>query len=74
MGLGYGTTPPLLLPFILYFLLTLQAKAVYYPVREYSGSTFFDGWDFYGNVDNTTWGEQTVTIHAYTLICARLNL
>ncbi|KAF8329884.1 glycoside hydrolase family 16 protein [Amanita rubescens] len=59
MGPGHGTTLPLLLPFILYFLLALQAKAVYYPVREYSGSTFFDGWDFYGNVDNTTWGNVT---------------
>jgi hypothetical protein len=30
---------------------------VYNPVREYSGSTFFDRWTYYGNVDNTTWGE-----------------
>ena len=27
-------------------------------VREYSGSTFFDRWDFYGFPDNLTYGEQ----------------
>ena len=27
-------------------------------VRDYSGSTFFDGWDFYGNLDNLTWGTS----------------
>ena len=53
MGLG---VPPLL-SLVLHSLLALQVQAVYYPVREYSGSTFFDRWDFYGNVDNTTWGE-----------------
>ncbi|KIY48403.1 hypothetical protein FISHEDRAFT_25392, partial [Fistulina hepatica ATCC 64428] len=28
-------------------------------VLEYSGTTFFDGWNFYNNVDNTTWGNVT---------------
>jgi len=34
-----------------------QASALYNPVREYSGSTFFDRWTYYGTFDNTTWGE-----------------
>jgi len=29
---------------------------IYVPLREYAGQSFFDGWDYYGNVDNTTWG------------------
>ncbi|KAF4619190.1 hypothetical protein D9613_004737 [Agrocybe pediades] len=32
------------------------AQAIFNPVRSYEGDTFFDRWDFYGNVDNTTWG------------------
>jgi hypothetical protein len=35
----------------------LQCLAAYVPLRQYEGLTFFDGWAFYGNVDNTTWGE-----------------
>ncbi|KAG6868112.1 hypothetical protein C0993_007490 [Termitomyces sp. T159_Od127] len=35
------------------------AAAIYAPLREYSGNTFFDAWDFWGNVDNTTWGNVT---------------
>ena len=27
------------------------------PVREYSGSTFFDRWSYFGAIDNLTWGE-----------------
>ena len=34
-----------------------QVSTIYNPVREYSGPTFFDRWTFYGNIDNTTWGE-----------------
>ncbi|KAG6907308.1 hypothetical protein DXG01_009472, partial [Tephrocybe rancida] len=30
--------------------------AVYQPLREYAGNTFFDAWDYWGNIDNTTWG------------------
>ena len=41
---------------LLLFLATSQTRALYYPIREYSGSTFFDKWDYYGFVDNTTWG------------------
>jgi len=43
---------------LLLFLATSQTRALYYPLREYSGSTFFDKWDYYGFVDNTTWGES----------------
>jgi hypothetical protein len=27
-------------------------------IRDYSGSTFFDGWDFYGGWDNLTLGAS----------------
>lgn len=38
--------------------LVAPAEAVSYSLfREYSGSSFFDRWDFYGNVDNTTNGK-----------------
>ncbi|KAG6850215.1 hypothetical protein H0H93_016394 [Arthromyces matolae] len=36
-----------------------SSLAIYVPLREYSGATFFDAWDFYGDVDNTTWGNVT---------------
>ncbi|KIL58962.1 glycoside hydrolase family 16 protein [Amanita muscaria Koide BX008] len=45
--------------FILALTLGVQVKAAYSPVRSYQGSTFFDKWDFYGDVDNTTWGNVT---------------
>ena len=32
------------------------ALAAYYLVKEYSGTNFFDGWEFYGNYDNLTNG------------------
>ena len=34
-----------------------QLTIHYNPVREHSGSTFFDRWTYYGDVDNTTWGD-----------------
>ncbi|RXW23623.1 hypothetical protein EST38_g2236 [Candolleomyces aberdarensis] len=44
----------------LYFILNaLPCLAAYVPLRQYEGSTFFDGWAYYGNVDNTTWGNVT---------------
>ncbi|CAA7259416.1 unnamed protein product [Cyclocybe aegerita] len=36
-----------------------QTNAIYNPLREYAGSTFFDRWSYYGDVDNTTWGNVT---------------
>lgn len=44
---------------LLYFVgpVVGQVSTLYNPVREYSGSTFFDRWTYYGNVDNTTWGD-----------------
>ena len=38
-------------------LICQAASALYHPVREYAGSTFFDRWTYYGNYDNTTQGE-----------------
>ncbi|KAF9023115.1 hypothetical protein BDZ89DRAFT_1136873 [Hymenopellis radicata] len=38
--------------------------ALYAPVREYAGKSFFDGWDFPGTIDNTTWGNVTFVDHA----------
>ena len=43
--------------FLLVAGLVVQVGAIYYPVREYKGGSFFDRWDFYGNVDDTTWGK-----------------
>jgi len=37
--------------------LVCHVTAVFMPIREHAGSTFFDRWAYYGNVDNTTWGE-----------------
>lgn len=44
---------------ILLAFCALRAAATYYPLIEYSGTTFFDGFDFYGAIDNTTWGNVT---------------
>ncbi|KAF7325178.1 GH16 domain-containing protein [Mycena kentingensis (nom. inval.)] len=33
------------------------SPAAYFPLYDFSGSTFFDGFDFYGAIDNTTWGN-----------------
>ncbi|KAK2465861.1 hypothetical protein APHAL10511_001502 [Amanita phalloides] len=55
MGLHYGNHSVL----IQLLLALTQVQAIYYPVREYRGRSFFDRWDFYGNVDNTTWGNVT---------------
>ena len=40
---------------------TPHALAAYNLVREYSGSSFFSGWDFYGNYDNLTNGASRFT-------------
>ncbi|KAF9528060.1 glycoside hydrolase family 16 protein [Crepidotus variabilis] len=52
------------IPWLLHGLLVLSclisdASAIYTPLREYAGNTFFDNWAYYGNVDNTTWGNVT---------------
>ncbi|KAJ2931045.1 hypothetical protein H1R20_g6053, partial [Candolleomyces eurysporus] len=47
----------------LYFILNaLPCLAAYVPLRQYEGSTFFEGWAYYGNVDNTTWGTISKAI------------
>ncbi|KAF8513505.1 glycoside hydrolase family 16 protein [Gautieria morchelliformis] len=51
-----SAVPALLLP--LYLISRLQvAHAQYQFTREYSGSTFFDRWQFYNNFDNLTNGD-----------------
>ncbi|KAJ3781745.1 glycoside hydrolase family 16 protein [Lentinula aff. detonsa] len=35
------------------------SAAIYTPIREYSGTDFFSEWDYYGFIDNTTWGNVT---------------
>ncbi|KAF9004223.1 concanavalin A-like lectin/glucanase domain-containing protein [Cyathus striatus] len=35
------------------------SATIYHPLREYAGSTFFDRWDYYGNIDDTTLGNVT---------------
>ncbi|KAK0243477.1 glycoside hydrolase family 16 protein [Armillaria nabsnona] len=37
----------------------LFCHALYAPLREYAGQSFFNGWDFLGNYDNTTYGNVT---------------
>jgi len=38
------------------FGLLVSTTLGYNIIRDYSGSTFFDGWDFYGAPDNLTLG------------------
>ena len=38
------------------FALLVSTSWGYNVTRDYSGSTFFDGWDFYGAPDNLTFG------------------
>ncbi|KAJ3892012.1 glycoside hydrolase family 16 protein [Lentinula edodes] len=48
------------LPFTLLLLLPglfRLSAAIYTPIREYSGDEFFSEWDYYGDIDNTTWGN-----------------
>ncbi|SJL02708.1 uncharacterized protein ARMOST_06043 [Armillaria ostoyae] len=44
---------------VLLFSRTLFCHALYAPLREYAGQSFFNGWDFLGNYDNTTYGNVT---------------
>ncbi|KAJ7059229.1 glycoside hydrolase family 16 protein [Mycena amicta] len=46
-----------LLPLVLLHART--STAVYFPLREYAGESFFANWDFYDNIDDTTWGNVT---------------
>ncbi|KAH9971041.1 glycoside hydrolase family 16 protein [Lactifluus volemus] len=46
-----------LLCLFLHLLSLFSCSISYDPVREYSGSTFFDRWDFYGSWDNLTLGD-----------------
>ncbi|KAK0192326.1 glycoside hydrolase family 16 protein [Armillaria mellea] len=42
---------------LFYILFSCQLGSAYDIVRDYSGSTFFDRWDFFGNWDNLTLGD-----------------
>ena len=46
----------ILLSLALSFLSLLSLSSPYELVRDYSGTTFFDRWDFYGSWDNLTLG------------------
>lgn len=46
----------ILLSLALRFLSLLSPSSSYDLVRDYSGTTFFDRWDFYGSWDNLTLG------------------
>jgi len=49
-----GTT----LLYLFSYVLSLLPRSVSYDlVRDYSGTTFFDRWDFYGSWDNLTLGD-----------------
>lgn len=39
-----------------------HVSAIYNPVTEYAGPTFFDKFAYYGNVDNTTWGAKPLSL------------
>ncbi|KAF9456885.1 glycoside hydrolase family 16 protein [Collybia nuda] len=44
--------------FVLLWLLSSLAHVVSYDlIHDYSGTSFYDGWDFYGNYDNLTLGD-----------------
>ncbi|KAF9254259.1 hypothetical protein L218DRAFT_886668 [Marasmius fiardii PR-910] len=48
------------LPLLLLTILGCElSRASYIVFRDYSGQSFFSGWDFYGFIDNTTWGNVT---------------
>jgi len=49
-----GTT---LFHLFIYVLSLFPCLVSYDLVRDYSGSTFFDRWDFYGSWDNLTLGD-----------------
>ncbi|KAF8187179.1 concanavalin A-like lectin/glucanase domain-containing protein [Pholiota molesta] len=36
-----------------------RVSAIYNPILEHAGATFFDRFSYYGNVDNTSWGNAT---------------
>ncbi|KAK0443985.1 concanavalin A-like lectin/glucanase domain-containing protein [Desarmillaria tabescens] len=48
-----------ILTLILLLARILFTHALYAPLREYAGQSFFSGWNFPGNYDNTTWGNVT---------------
>lgn len=47
---------------LLALAVTAQLITAYDIVRDYSGASFFDGWDFYGSWDNLTNGKSVLHI------------
>lgn len=47
---------------LLALAVTAQLINAYDIVRDYSGASFFDGWDFYGSWDNLTNGKSILHI------------
>ncbi|GAA5988954.1 hypothetical protein JCM5350_007495 [Sporobolomyces pararoseus] len=54
-------------------LAALPAQAAYDIVKDYSGSTFFDGWDFYGHYDNLTNGDTNFVNQSASAPLAYIN-
>ena len=49
---------------------TTPAYAAYNLIRDYSGTNFFTGWEFYGNYDNLTNGTSLLSPRYGTLLRA----
>ena len=56
--------------FLVSVLPLLPTAACYDMVREYSGQSFFDRWDFYGSWDNLTLGACVLLTLTYRSSCA----
>jgi hypothetical protein len=67
-----STTTTTLLSLAPYFLSLLTLSASYDLVRDYSGTTFFDRWDFYGSWDNLTLGVFAADLNHPTLFLLTL--
>jgi hypothetical protein len=47
------------------FFIARGVQASFAPVKTYAGDSFFDDWDYYGNVDDTTHGASTFLCYFY---------
>ncbi|GAA5830680.1 hypothetical protein JCM3766R1_003388 [Sporobolomyces carnicolor] len=51
----------------------VPAQAAYDLVKDYSGQTFFDGWEFYGHYDNLTNGDTNFVNQSASAPLAYIN-